>query len=396
MRRIIDFAVNTSYNLRMNSGFKKYIWEDPQWPHWEYELKQLTGLLTQVYQAQGRLLGRMHHVGIGLRDQESLRVLTEDVLKTSEIEGEKLDPNSVRSSIARRLGIDIGALAPADRHIDGVVDMVLDATQNHQKNLTQERLFAWHAALFPTGHSGLSKILVGAWRDDAQGPMQVVSGPVSRQKVHFEAPPAPFLEPEMFQFLLWFNVDQQDDPIIKAGLAHLWFVTLHPFDDGNGRIARAIGDMALARSDGSSQRFYSLSAQIGRDRKNYYELLEKTQKGTLDVTQWLSWFLSSLLSAIQVAEAALSTTLVKTNFWQHWSGTPMNERQIKLLNKLLDGFDGKLTSSKWAIIAKCSPDTALRDITDLLERGALVKSESGGRSTSYELHDPINIRYRDA
>ena len=388
----MDFAVNTSYNLRMNSGFKKYIWEDPQWPHWKYELKQLTGLLTQVYQAQGRLLGRMHHVGIGLRDQESLRVLTEDVLKTSEIEGEKLDPGSVRSSIARRLGIDIGALAPADRHIDGVVDMVLDATQNHQKNLTQERLFAWHAALFPTGHSGLSKILVGTWRDDAQGPMQVVSGPVSRQKVHFEAPPAVFLEPEMLQFLLWFNVDQQDDPIIKAGLAHLWFVTLHPFDDGNGRIARAIGDMALARSDGSSQRFYSLSAQIGRDRKNYYELLEKTQKGTPDVTQWLSWFLSSLLSAIQVAEAALSTILVKTNFWQRWSGTPMNERQIKLLNKLLDGFDGKLTSSKWAIIAKCSPDTALRDITDLLERGALVKSGSGGRSTSYELQSPAKTK----
>jgi len=392
MPRIIDFSVNTPYNLRMNSGFKNYIWQDPQWPHWEYDLKQINGLLTQVYQAQGRLLGCMHHVGIGLRDQEFLRALTEDVLKTSEIEGEMLDPNSVRSSIARRLGIDIGALSPADRHTDGVVDMVLDATQNHQKNLTQERLFAWHAALFPTGHSGLSKILVGTWRDDAQGPMQVVSGPVSRQKVHFEAPPATFLEPEMMQFLLWFNVDQQDDPIIKAGLAHLWFVTLHPFDDGNGRIARAIGDMALARADGSSQRFYSLSAQIGRDRKNYYDLLEKTQKGTLDVTQWLSWFLSSLLSAIQVAEAALSTTLVKTNFWQHWSGTPMNERQIKLLNKLLDGFDGKLTSSKWALIAKCSPDTALRDITDLLERDALVKSVSRGRSTSYELQSPAKSK----
>ena len=385
MLRIIDFAVNTPYTLRMDSGDKNYIWQDSQWPHWEYDLKQLTGLLTQVYQAQGRLLGRLHHVGIHLRDQESLRVLTEDVLKTSEIEGEKLDPNSVRSSIAKRLGIDIGALAPADRHIDGVVDMVLDATQHHQNNLTQERLFAWHAALFPTGYNGLSKILVGTWRDDALGPMQVVSGPVSRQKVHFEAPPAPFLSPEMAQFLLWFNVDQQDDPIIKAGLAHLWFVTLHPFDDGNGRIARAVADMALARADGSSQRFYSLSAQIGRDRKNYHDLLEKTQKGTLDVTQWLSWFLSSLLSAIQVAEAALSTTLVKTNFWQHWSGIPMNERQIKLLNKLLDGFDGKLTSSKWAIIAKCSPDTALRDITNLLERGALVKSDSGGRSTGYEL-----------
>ncbi|BDW10190.1 cell division protein Fic [Polynucleobacter sp. SHI8] len=374
----------------MNSGDKNYIWQNPQWPHWEYDLKQLTSLLTQVYQAQGRLIGSLHHVGVHLRDQESLRVFTEDVLKTSEIEGEKLDPDSVRSSVARRLGIDIGALAPSDRHIDGVVDMVLEATQHHQVNLTQERLFAWHAALFPTGYSGLSKILVGTWRDDALGPMQVVSGPINRQKVHFEAPPAQQLPPEMEQFLLWFNVDQQDDPIIKAGLAHLWFVTLHPFDDGNGRIARAIGDMALARSDGSSQRFYSLSAQIGRDRKNYYELLEQTQKGTLEVTKWLSWFLSSMLSAIQAAEAALACTLVKANFWQRWSGTPMNERQIKLLNKMLDGFEGKLTSSKWAIIAKCSPDTALRDISELLEHGVLVKSDSGGRSTSYELQLNLN------
>ena len=369
----------------MNSGDKKYIWQNPQWPHWKYDLKQLTSLLTQVYQAQGRLMGRLHHVGIHLRDQESLRVFTEDVLKTSEIEGEKLDPDSVRSSIARRLGIDIGALAPSDRHIDGIVDMVLEATQHHRVNLTQERLFAWHAALFPTGYSGLSKILVGTWRDDALGPMQVVSGPISRQKVHFEAPPATDLPQEMEQFLLWFNLNQEDDPIIKAGLAHLWFVTLHPFDDGNGRIARAIGDMALARADGASQRFYSLAAQIGRDRKNYYELLEQTQKGTLEVTQWLSWFLNSMLSAIQAAEVGLSNTLVKTNFWQHWSGTPMNERQIKLLYKMLDGFEGKLTSSKWAIIAKCSPDSALRDISDLLEHGVLVKSESGGRSTSYEL-----------
>ena len=377
--------VYSCYNNRMNSGDKNYIWQNPQWPHWEYDLKQLTGLLTQVYQAQGRLIGSLHHVGVHLRDQESLRVFTEDVLKTSEIEGEKLDPDSVRSSIARRLGIDIGALAPSDRHIDGVVDMVLEATQHHQVNLTQERLFVWHAALFPTGYSGLSKILVGTWRDDALGPMQVVSGPISLQKVHFEAPPATHLPPEMEQFLLWFNLNQEDDPIIKAGLAHLWFVTLHPFDDGNGRIARAIGDMALARADGSSQRFYSLAAQIGCDRNNYYELLEQTQKGTLEVTQWLSWFLSSMLSAIQAAEVGLSNTLVKTNFWQHWSGTPMNERQVKLLNKMLDGFEGKLTSSKWAIIAKCSPDSALRDISNLLEHGVLVKSESGGRSTSYEL-----------
>ena len=385
MRRIVDFARCSVYNLRMNSGYKDYIWQNPEWPHWKYDLKQLTNLLTQVYRAQGCLMGRLHHLGIHLRDHESLKVLTEDVLKTSEIEGEKLNPDSVRSSIARRLGIDIGALAPYDRRIDGVVDMVLDATQHYEKTLTENRLFSWHTTLFPTSYSGLSKIIVGAWRNDALGPMQVVSGPISRQKVHFEAPPASLLPTEMAQFLLWFNVDQQDDPIIKAGLAHLWFVTLHPFDDGNGRIARAIGDMALARSDGSSQRFYSLSAQIGRDRNNYYELLEKTQKGTLEVTKWLSWFLKSILSAIQVAEVELSETLVKSKFWQHWSATPMNERQIKLLNKLLDGFEGKLTSSKWALIAKCSPDTALRDINDLLERGVLVKSESGGRSTSYEL-----------
>lgn len=381
----MDFSGCLVYNLRMESGYKDYIWQNPQWPHWKYDLKQLTNLLTQVYQAQGYLMGRLQHVGIHLRDHESLRVLTEDVLKTSEIEGEKLNPDSVRSSIARRLGIDIGALAPSDRRIDGVVDMVLDATQHYEKNLTENRLFSWHTTLFPTGYSGLSKILVGVWRNDALGPMQVVSGPISRQKVHYEAPPALLIPTEMEKFLHWFNVDQQDDPIIKAGLAHLWFVTLHPFDDGNGRIARAIGDMALAKSDGSPQRFYSLLAQIGRDRKNYYELLEKTQKGTLEVTKWLSWFLKSILSAIQVAEVELSETLLKSNFWQHWSAIPMNERQIKLLNKLLDGFEGKLTSSKWALIAKCSPDTALRDINDLLERGVLVKSESRGRSTSYEL-----------
>ena len=391
MRRILGFAVKMTYNLRMDSGDKIYIWQNTQWPHWEYDLKQLTSLLTQVYQAQGRLLGSLQHLGIHLRDQEALRVLTDDVVKTSEIEGETLEPHSVRSSIARRLGIDIGALAPPDREIDGVVDMVLDATQHYEMPLTKERLFVWHEALFPRDKNSLSKILVGNWRNDALGPMQVVSGPVSRQKVHFEAPPAPLLAAEMAQFLLWFNVDQQDDPIIKAGLAHLWFVTLHPFDDGNGRIARAIGDMALARFERISQRLYSLSAQIRRDRKNYYEILEKTQKGTLEVTKWLSWFLSSLLSAIQYAEAVLVSTLVKTNFWQHWSGTSMNERQIKLINKMLDGFEGKLTSSKWAIIAKCSPDTALRDINDLLERGVLVKSESGGRSTSYELQLNLEV-----
>ena len=283
----------------MNSGDTKYIWQQKEWPHWSYDLKRLTPLLARVHQAQGYLLGRMHDLGMDLRGQASLRVLTEDVLKTSEIEGEKLNPDSVRSSIARRLGIDIGAMAPADRHVDGVVDMVLDATQHHEQSLTTERIFGWHAAMFPTGYSGLAKIRVGNWRDDAQGPMQVVSGPVHRQKVHYEAPPASMLNAEMSGFLQWFDADQQDAPLIKAGLAHLWFVTIHPFEDGNGRIARAVGDMALARAERSVQRYYSLSAQIQRERKDYYDWLERTQKGTLDVTDWLEWFLGCLLRAIE-------------------------------------------------------------------------------------------------
>jgi len=367
----------------MKSEDKPYIWQRPDWPHWVYDYRRLTTLLAQVHLAQGHLLGRMHHLGLDLRDQATLRVLTQDVLKTSEIEGEKLNADSVRSSIAKRLGVDIGALAPTDRHVDGVVDMVLDATQRHHTPLTVKRLFGWHAAMFPTGYSSLTKIRVGQWRDDAQGPMQVVSGPVHRQKVHYEAPPAHLLNLHMKDFLNWFNADQQDDPVIKAGLAHLWCVTIHPFDDGNGRIARAVGDMALAQAEKSTQRYYSLSAQIQRERKDYYDRLEATQKGNLDVTAWLEWFLACLLRAIQGAEETLATVLAKARFWQQWAGTPFNERQIALLNKLLDGFDGKLTSSKWAAIAKCSQDTALRDITELLERGVLKKSEASGRSTSY-------------
>jgi Fic family protein len=369
----------------MNSSDKLYIWQQDDWPHWRYDLQRLAPLLAQAHQAQGRLLGRMHDLGLGLREQATLGVLTEDVLKTSEIEGELLNPDAVRSSIARRLGVDIGALAPADRHVDGVVDMVLDATQNPQTPLNAERLFAWHAALFPTGRSGLTALRVGAWRDDAHGPMQVVSGRLDRQTVHYQAPPAALLDAEMSDFLRWFNVAQPDDPLIRAGLAHLWFVTLHPFEDGNGRIARAIGDMALARAEPAAQRFYSLSAQVQRERKDYYELLERTQKGGLDVSDWLTWFLGCLQRAIQNAETTLADVLAKARFWQRWAGTPMNERQIKLLNRLLDGFEGKLTSSKWATIAKCSADTALRDISDLVERGVLVKAEAGGRSTHYEL-----------
>lgn len=373
------------HNHRMKSEDKRYIWQRDDWPHWDYDRKRLAPLLAQVHHAQGHLLGRMVDLGLGLRDQATLRVLTEDVVGTSEIEGEKLNPDSVRSSIARRLGVDIGALAPADRSVDGVVDMVLDATQRYDEHLTAERLCGWHAALFPTGYSGLSKIRVAQWRDDADGPMQVVSGPLHRQKVHFEAPPATLLGAEMEDFLRWFNLDQHDDPVVKAGLAHLWFVTIHPFEDGNGRMARAVGDMALARAERSSQRYYSLSAQIQRERRAYYDRLEATQKGGLDVTEWLEWFLTCLQSALDGADETLASVLEKSRFWQRWAGTPLNDRQIKLLNKLLDGFDGKLTSSKWAAIAKCSQDTALRDITELLERGVLKKSGASGRSTSYEL-----------
>jgi Fic family protein len=364
-----------------------YIWEQADWPHWTFDLAALSAPLAQVHRAQGHLLGRMADIGLPLRDQATLRVLTEDVLKTSEIEGEKLNPDTVRSSIARRLGVDIGALAPVDRNVDGVVDMVLDATVNHAQPLTPERLFGWHAALFPTGYSGLLRIKTGTWRDDATDPMQVVSGPVGRQKVHYEAPPASALELETGRFLQWFNSDTaaSDDAVLNAGLAHLWFVTLHPFDDGNGRISRAVGDMALARADGSAQRFYSLSAQIQRERKDYYDLLEQTQKGPLDITPWLAWFLGCLLRAIEGAEATLSEVMGRARFWQRWAEMPMNERQVKLVNRLLDGFDGKLTSSKWAVIAKCSADTALRDINELVTAGVLKKSDSGGRSTSYEL-----------
>jgi Fic family protein len=327
----------------------------------------------------------MADAGIGERDRASLAALTQDVLKTSEIEGEILDTQSVRSSLARRLGVDIGALAPVDLQAEGVVDMVLDATANSQAPLTRERLFGWHAALFPTGYSGLSRVRVGAWRDDAKGPMQVVSGPMGRERVHFEAPPAKRLESEMRRFLQWVNAKPVEPPLIRAGLAHLWFVSLHPFDDGNGRLGRAIGDLLLARADGSTQRFYSLSAQIRQERKAYYAILERTQRGSMDATAWLAWFLETLHRAVHQAHTALDAVLAKGRFWQRCASLPMNERQVKLLNLLLDGFEGKLTTSKWATIAKCSQDTALRDISDLTARGVLRQTEAGGRSTGYEL-----------
>ena len=382
----------------MKSGDKTYIWQASDWPDWRYDLTVLAQPLADVSRAQGLLMGRLADVGMALRDQASLLALTEDVIKTSEIEGEQLNVESVRSSIARRLGVDIGALAPVDRQVDGVVDMVLDATSRSSDPLTRDRLFGWHAALFPTGHSGLVRIKVGGWRDDATGPMQVVSGPPGRQRVHFEAPPANRLPSETERFIDWANSASNEPPLIKAALAHLWFVTLHPFDDGNGRIARAIGDLFLARADGSPPRFYRLSAQIQRDRKAYYDILERTQKRSLDVTEWLTWFVDTLHRAVDHSHHTLDTVLVRTRLWQRWTApgsAPLNERQVKLLHRLLDGFEGKLTSSKWAAIAKCSPDTALRDITELLARGVLRKSEAGGRSTSYELNDSADPAGRE-
>jgi Fic family protein len=362
-----------------------YIHERSDWPRFRWNHECLEPVLAAVRHRQGWLIGRMESLGFRLRAEAVLETLTEDVVTSSAIEGEMLDAAEVRSSVARRLGMDIGALIPADRAVEGVVELMLDATQRYADPLTEERLFAWHAALFPTGRSFMSKITVGAWRDDRSGPMQVVSGPIGREKVHFEAPAAAKLDGEMRAFLAWFNDDAPLDPVLKAALAHLWFVTIHPFDDGNGRIARAIADQALARSEGSSQRFYSMSAQIRQERKAYYDTLEATQQGDLDVTPWLHWFLGCLDRAFGSAEAVLASALRKARFWERYGQSRLNDRQLLILNRLLDGFEGKLTSSKWAKLAKCSQDTALRDIDDLVGRGILVKAPAGGRSTSYDL-----------
>jgi Fic family protein len=362
-----------------------YIHERADWPKLHWNSEALTSLLAEVRHRQGRLLGQMQTLGFGLQEEAVLRTLTEDVVKSSAIEGQELDPAAVRSSIARRLGMDVGGLTPADRDVEGVVEMMLDATRNYDRPLTEERLFGWHASLFPTGRSGMRRITVGGWRNDSDGPMQVISGPVGKERVHFEAPKAPRLEKEMTGFLEWFNHGPEVDPVLKAGIAHMWFVTIHPFDDGNGRIARAIADMALARSEQSTQRFYSMSAQIRRERSDYYTLLERTQKGALDVTPWQDWFLSCLHRAIEGSQGTLGAVLEKARFWERFAQQSLNERQIKVLNRLLDGFEGKLTTSKWAKLTKCSQDTAYRDILDLVERGALRKDSGGGRSTSYSL-----------
>ena len=362
-----------------------YIHEQEGWPRLSWDRDRLAERLAGVRHQQGRLLGRMEALGFIPRQEAVLKTLTEDVLKSSEIEGENLDPGQVRSLIARRLGMDVGGLQAVDRNVEGVVEMMLDATRRYDEPLTSERLYAWHAALFPTGRSGMKRIRVGSWRNDSNGPMQVVSGPVGHEHVHYEAPAAARLDAEMAAFLDWFNQGNETDWVVKAGLAHLWFVAVHPFEDGNGRIARAIADMALARSEQSSQRFYSMSAQIRLERKAYYDVLERTQKGTPAVTRWMEWFLECMGRAIEGAQTTLAAVLFKKRFWEDVGDFPLNERQRLVLNRMLDGFEGKLTTSKWAKLAKCSHDTALRDIAALAERGILVRGEQGGRSTSYEM-----------
>jgi len=366
----------------------RYIYDYKNWPNFVWQEEVLAATLAEVRHRQGRLIGRMESLGFALQNEAALSTLTEEVVKSSEIEGEQLDQNQVRSSIARRLGLDVAGLVRAERDVEGVVDMMLDATQNYAQPLTKNRLLAWHAALFPTGRSGLSLILVGKWRNDASGPMQVVSGPFGRERVHYQAPAAYRLPGEMRAFLSWLKSEKSIDPVLIAGIAHLWFVTLHPFEDGNGRIARAITDLALARSENCALRFYSMSSQICAERNRYYEILERTQKGTLDITEWLHWFLDCLNRAFDRAEQTTNKVLAKARLWEAIKDQPLNVRQQLILNRLLDHFEGKLTSSKWAKLAKCSQDTAARDIDDLIGKGILVRGSSGGRSTSYELAPP--------
>lgn len=362
-----------------------YIYERDNWPNFTWDAEAMSGRLGAVHSLQEKLLGQMESLGFKLRAEATLQGLTEEVVKSSEIEGDILDRDQVRSSIARRLGMEVAGLVPTERHVDGVVEMMLDATQNYSGQLTEERLFGWHASLFLTGRSGMHKIVVGDWRKDQKGPMLVVSGAIGRERVHYEAPKAALLKNEMRAFLNWFNKYDGSDLILRAGVAHLWFVTIHPFEDGNGRIARAIADMALARSEKTTQRFYSMSAQIRDERKDYYDILEATQKGRLDITAWLDWFLACLGRAFTGADEILANVITKAEFWEEHINTALNERQREMLNLLLDGFEGKLTSSKWAKIVKSSQDTAGRDIDDLVKRGILEKDAAGGRSTSYSL-----------
>jgi Fic family protein len=363
-----------------------YIHQRVDWPAFTWDQELLAPLLVDLRHQQGRLMGYMQALGFPLQSEASLQNITQDVLKSSEIEGEILHPDQVRSSIARRLGMDIAGAIPADRHVEGVVEMMLNATQHHEEPLTRERLFGWHTALFPPGYSGSRRMVVGAWRTNPPSrPMQVVSGVIGKEQVHFEAPGADLLEAEMERFLLWFNNNKTNDPVIKAAIAHLWFVTIHPFSDGNGRIARAIADLQLARADNSAMRFYSMSAQIRVERSAYYQKLESTQKGDLNITDWLQWFMLCLGRAIGATTHTLAGVIQKAHFWSNHQAISLNDRQRVMLNKLLDGFVGKLNTSKWAKITRCSQDTALRDIQQLIDQGILEKEAAGGRSTSYVL-----------
>jgi len=362
-----------------------YLYDNQNWPIFEWNSERLLPLLAYVRNRQGKLIGKMGALGFELQNEANLEILTIEILKSTEIEGEFLDREQVRSSIARRLGLDISGLVYSERNVDGIVDLMLDATKKYDKELTKERLFSWHASLFPAGQSGMYKIITGNWRDDSTGPMQVVSGVLGKEKVHYQAPPANQLENEMRIFFDWFNLEQKVDPVLKAAIAHLWFVTLHPFEDGNGRISRALSDMLLARSDEQSYRFYSMSTQIRKERNSYYDILEKTQKGSLDITNWLEWFLNSLLHSIESSEKLLEKVIHKHEFWLRNAKVSINDRQRKILNMLMDDFEGVLNTTKWAKIGKCSQDTALRDIQDLIEKGILAKSDQGGRSTNYEL-----------
>jgi Fic family protein len=362
-----------------------YIYNELDWPRFRWNRESLADRLAAVRHKQGRRVGRMEALGFQLRQEAVLETITKEVVKSSEIEGEELDAQQVRCSIGRRLGMDIGGLKHLHRNVEGIVEMTLDATRHYDQVLTTERLYAWHASLFSTRRSGMKPIRVGTWRDDSGGPMQVISGALGKERVHFEAPAAGRLDREVQTFLGWFNGSTETDWVVKAGLAHFWFVTIHPFDDGNGRVARAIADMALARSEESPQRFYGMSAQIRHERAAYYDILEQTQKGTTDITPWMNWFLGCLDRAIEGAQATLAPVLAKARFWERLADFPLNERQRLVLSRLLDGFEGKLTTSKWTKLAKCSQDTALRDIQALVKRSILFRSPEGGRSTNYEL-----------
>jgi Fic family protein len=389
------FAENKYFKVRKFAGENKYIYriiakfmyihQLKDWPSFTWDTEAIHVRLGEVRHRQGRILGLMSSAGFKMQENTLLDTLTLDVTKSSEIEGVKLNTDQVRSSIARRLGIEIAGAVPSDRNVDGVVEMMLDATQSYTNDLTADRLYDWHAALFPTGRSGMHKITVAAWRTPEAGPMQVVSGVMGKEKVHFEAPAAEKLPVEMDMFLKWFNAEPTIDAVLKAAIAHLWFVTIHPFDDGNGRITRAITDMQFARADGTAQRFYSMSAQILKEKATYYEMLEQTQKGDLDITRWLSWFFDCLFNAMDHTEETLAAVLNRTQFWEKNREVSLNSRQQYMVSKLLDEFHGKLTSTKWAKMTKSSPDTALRDIQDLIEKDILEKETGGGRNTAYSL-----------